>query len=233
MIIKKFIAKTEEEATQDARKELGDGIVVMNVKSVKAKGIFSFLKSKLMEVTVALEEEREKFSPIVKKEEATFTSSIAKEKVEPRKSEVDTSLSEEAKSIEQKLEKLQNLLVSTITPPPEEEVVAEEMVVKEIEEEKDSELTKFMKLLYHTMLDNEVDEKYANIIMDETDKVQKPNMPFDYALANTYQRMILKFGKTAGIVPTEEGPKVVLFIGPTGVGKTTTIAKIASKFSVE
>ena len=39
MIIKKFIAKTEEEATQAARKELGDGIVVMNVKSVKAKGI--------------------------------------------------------------------------------------------------------------------------------------------------------------------------------------------------
>ena len=28
-------------------------------------------------------------------------------------------------------------------------------------------------------------------------------------------------------------PKVVFFIGPTGVGKTTTIAKIASKFKVE
>ena len=35
------------------------------------------------------------------------------------------------------------------------------------------------------------------------------------------------------ITASEKGPKVVFFVGPTGVGKTTTIAKIASKFSVE
>ena len=45
--------------------------------------------------------------------------------------------------------------------------------------------------------------------------------------------MILKFGKASTITPAEEGPKTVFFVGPTGVGKTTTIAKIASKFSVE
>ena len=35
MIIKKFQAKTEEAALELARKELGSGIVVMNVKKVK------------------------------------------------------------------------------------------------------------------------------------------------------------------------------------------------------
>jgi flagellar biosynthesis protein FlhF len=45
--------------------------------------------------------------------------------------------------------------------------------------------------------------------------------------------MILKFGNSSEIQPAEKGPKVVFFIGPTGVGKTTTIAKIASKFSVD
>ena len=45
--------------------------------------------------------------------------------------------------------------------------------------------------------------------------------------------MILKFGKAAVITPAQKGPKAVFFVGPTGVGKTTTIAKIASKFSVE
>ena len=34
MIIKKFQGKTEEEAVLAAKKELGDGIVIMNVKSV-------------------------------------------------------------------------------------------------------------------------------------------------------------------------------------------------------
>ena len=67
---------------------------------------------------------------------------------------------------------------------------------EEKEEEKNGELERFMKLLYNTMLDNEVNEKYANQIIDEMEKVNKPNMPFDYALANVYQKMILKFGKS-------------------------------------
>jgi len=58
-------------------------------------------------------------------------------------------------------------------------------------------------------------------------------MPFDYALANVYQRMVLKFGKPRQIEPAQSGPKVIFFIGPTGVGKTTTIAKVASQFSVD
>lgn len=54
----------------------------------------------------------------------------------------------------------------------------------------------------------------------------------DYMLSDIYQRMILKFGKPY-MVEEEKGPKVLFFVGPTGVGKTTTIAKIASSFRVE
>ena len=57
MIIKKFQGKTEAEAVESAKKELGDGIVIMNVRNVKKKGMFSFLKPQMIEVTVALEEE--------------------------------------------------------------------------------------------------------------------------------------------------------------------------------
>ena len=46
-------------------------------------------------------------------------------------------------------------------------------------------------------------------------------------------QMILKFGKAEGITPAAKGPKTLLFMGPTGIGKTTTIAKIASHFSVD
>ena len=43
---------------------------------------------------------------------------------------------------------------------------------EEVKEE--SEIDKFTKLLYNTMIDNEVDEKYANQILDEVEKIQKP-----------------------------------------------------------
>ena len=92
---------------------------------------------------------------------------------------------------------------------------------------------KLTKLLYNMMIDNEVHEKYANAIIEEAEKANKPNMPVDYFLTNIYQKMILKFGQTSIITPAPMGPRVVYFVGPTGVGKTTTIAKIASKFCIE
>ncbi len=226
MIIKKFQGKTEAEATESAKKELGDGIVIMNVKNVKQKGLFAMFRHSLVEVTVALEEEAERFKP-------------ARKEPAPEPAGNYRKNATEIGAIEEKLDSLQTLLTKQLSKPEEKpappvtEPVKEKAEVKEPEEEKDGELVRFMKLLYNIMLENEIDEKYVNQLMDEIEKVHKPNMPFDYALANTYQKMILKFGPAAEITPAEKGPKVIFFVGPTGVGKTTTIAKIASKFSVE
>jgi flagellar biosynthesis protein FlhF len=52
-------------------------------------------------------------------------------------------------------------------------------------------------------------------------------------LSAVYQKVILKLGEPHTITLQEGRPKAVFFIGPTGVGKTTTIAKIASKFKLE
>lgn len=236
MIIKKFIGKTEEEATAAARKELGNGVVIMNVKQVKATGIFAFLRPKMVEVTAALEEEQEKFSPV--KKESDIVSGMP----QPSQAASERKLSDDARSIEAKLENLQTLLENQIKAS-EQSVKTAEAEEKESEsateetaettEEKEDDFTKFTKLIYNTLVDNEVDEKYANLILDEMDKVYKPNMPMDHILAGIYQRMILKFGKTAPILDAKEGPKVVMFFGPTGVGKTTTIAKVASRYAVE
>ena len=92
---------------------------------------------------------------------------------------------------------------------------------------------KFIKMIYSILLDNEVDEKYVNQIMDEVEKVMKGGASVDLILSSIYQKMILKFGQPQPIEMSERKPKVVFFIGPTGVGKTTTVAKIASRFKVE
>ena len=66
MIIKKFQAKTEAEAVENAKKELGENVVIMNVRSVKRKGLFSFLFPQMTEITVALEDDPQR---LAKKEE--------------------------------------------------------------------------------------------------------------------------------------------------------------------
>ena len=246
MIIKKFQGKTEADAIEQAKKELGPNVVIMNVKNVKRKGLFAFLKPQRVEVTAALEEENERATYVKKEEPVKVEESIPVpvNKAQPIFSEetirqfelsagVKTKDSEkvenaETKAIEEKLDNLQNLLEQKLQAK-EAEAVQTEVAT----DEKSAEIIKFEKLLYNKMIENEVNETYANQIIEEMEKNIKPNMPFEQALANIYQKIILKFGKPETITPAKSGPKVVFFIGPTGVGKTTTIAKIASKFSVE
>ncbi len=247
MIIKKFQGKTEAEAVENAKKELGSAVVIMNVRSIKRKGLFSFLLPQLTEVTVALEEEPERIAaPVVKKtdppqppvitemvsaepaaEKAVVP--VVKEDTENKPGPFFSDEKQKENAIEEKLDSLHTLLEQQLQKSDENKEDQKE----DEKEEETSEMERFIKLLYNAMMDNEVNEHYANQIIDEIEKSNKPNMPFDYALTNTYQKMILKFGKPAEIVPAKKGIKMVFFVGPTGVGKTTTIAKIASKFSVE
>jgi len=240
MIIKKFQAKTENEAVEAAKKELGSNVVVMNVRNTKKKGLFSFLKPQLVEITVAVEEDTERKEPVKTADARSITEALGKiapivERSEKEKSVSEPSFSEKSvkndKVIVDRLNNIENLIEEKLTKP-EEPVKKEEVADKDKKEEKD-ELKVFFDLLLKTMLDNEVEREYATSIIDETARVTKPGTPFDVALAGIYQKMILKFGKASVISPAENGPKTVFFVGPTGVGKTTTIAKIASKFSVE
>ncbi len=240
MIIKKFQAKTENEAVEAAKKELGSNVVVMNVRNTKKKGLFSFLKPQLVEITVAVEEDTERKEPVKTADARSITEALGKiapivERSEKERSVSEPSFSEKSvkndKVIVDRLNNIENLIEEKLTKP-EEPARKEEAVDKDKKEEKD-ELKVFFDLLLKTMLDNEVEREYATSIIDETARVTKPGTPFDVALAGIYQKMILKFGKASVISPAENGPKTVFFVGPTGVGKTTTIAKIASKFSVE
>ena len=249
MIIKKFQGKTEAEAVEAAKKELGDGVVIMNVKDVQRKGLAALFRAKQTEVTVALEEENDTVVPVRRE-----TPSPAARKEQPRpvkrlsadnSAEADLSHeivlgTEDRIAIEKKLDSLESLLMSRFQQNEaarEETTVSEKAAEEENREEpQQEEMTqqqRFVRLLYNTMLESEVDEKYANQIVNEVDVSGKSNLPIDYILENIYQKMILKFGRAYGISPADGAPKIVVFMGPTGVGKTTTIAKIASCYAVE
>ncbi len=262
MIIKRFQARTEQEAVENAKKELGPGVVIMNVKNVKKKGVLFFLKRTMVEVTVALEEENER-APIPVKSAPASAGNVKEEgkpagKAEPEQKQAApiplTALEQLARVQEQQIkeqrereaaEKASGTNVTNAAILEEKLDNLEHLLKQKIEgneplreskaevPEEDKEQMRFMKLLYNTMIDNEVHEKYANQIIEEVEKGASQNMAFDYFLSNVYQKMILKFGKPKKIVPAEKGPKVIFFVGPTGVGKTTTIAKIASKLCVE
>ena len=237
MIIKKFVAKTEEEAVEAAKKDLGSGAVIMNVKTVKRRGLAALFFPKKVEVTAALEENNA--AQTVRRDAAQ--NGEVRSTLTPT-GPGDGLSAEDRMSIEKRLDNLQTLLVNRFQQGEAQRQEAEQEDSSAYPEEKGekaeevhetTEQERFIRLLYNTMLENEVDEKYANQIVNEVDVTGKSNLPFDYILESIYQKMILKFGRAEGITPAVNLPKIVLFMGPTGVGKTTTIAKIASSFSVE
>lgn len=237
MIIKKYLAKTEKEAVEAAKKDLGENIVIMNVKNTKKKGIFGIFGRTMTEVTVAQETETEREKPLfVPVKETTgplVPDSIwEKQPTAERKKEQED---ETGKAIVEKLDGLQTLLQQQILKEQEEKTeIKEEKPTREEYSRKISEENEtFLNLLHRTMIDNEVNEDYADQLLEEIKQNGKPDMQMDFILSNVYQKMILKFGQASRIRPAEKKPKVIFFIGPTGVGKTTTIAKIASRFCVE
>ena len=243
MIIKKFTGKTEVEATEAAKKELGSTLVIMNVREVKKKGLFAFLLPKQIEVTAALEEEapaRPQYGSIlrtaadkeIRTEQQNLLAKNSTENIEKKLDSLQTLL--ESQLNNRQSEKEESAKTQDVPDAEEKEDKTQDMAAAEKkEEEKNPEQDKFIRLLYNKMLDNEMDEKYVNSILEDASKTKKADLPFDYLLANIYQKMVLKFGRSEGITPSEEGPRIVLFIGPTGVGKTTTIAKLAGRYCVE
>ena len=130
---------------------------------------------------------------------------------------------ETEKQFKERLDNLSELLEQKLATPVQEEVNPKPA----------SEELNFVRMIYNTLLKNEVHEKYVNQVLDEVEKFIRPGNNVDLILPNLYQKLVLKFGQPKTIDLSGKKPNVVFFIGPTGVGKTTTIAKIASKYKVE
>lgn len=254
MIIKKFLAKTETEAIEMAKKELGSNAVVMNIKKVQPKGLAKlFVKSKV-EVTAALDENivyDENGKSEKKEAEAEgVTLEISRPgKMPGTVPDIVADENEDDKNvaaIEEKLDSLQRMLEKQMMEkaqaekePAVQENVPAEKTEKEEEKkdtaEKENDKTAACKeLIRKQMIQNEVEPSIADRLIDEIDKSLPKEASLDQILGAIYQKIILMTGRPYLIDKTQDKEtKYIFFLGSTGVGKTTTIAKIASKLKLD
>ncbi|MBE5929587.1 MAG: flagellar biosynthesis protein FlhF [Lachnospiraceae bacterium] len=231
MNIKTFKGKTEEEAMELAKKELGEHAVKMAARKVEPKGFLRKLFSQpVWEVTAAVDEP-DVYERTVPRKPAQDNPGVH---YTPTTNKPQELLFEENKSekganaIEQKLDNLKKLF---------EEQIREQGQGKSSEETKEkteasaNELPDkniaFLRLIFRQLLDNEVEEQYANQIITEIEASLKKETDVSKILANIYQKIVLKLGQTKTLEVVNGKTKYIFFIGPTGVGKTTTIAKLA------
>ena len=219
-----------------AKEELGKDAIVMNIKTISPKGIYKMFRKSVVEITAAVDEnityrsERPKPPVYTPHPTPAAKSDILYEEEpysKPFMSMGGGNLSSETSAIEVKLNNLQSLLEKQMSEKEKE--AGEKKDVKPVETNKN---IACIQLIYNQLVTNEVDEKYANQIISEIEGNLKKDASMDNILASIYQKIVLKLGQPKLIDMNGKTPKFVFFIGPTGVGKTTTIAKIASKFKM-
>ena len=243
MIIKKFQAETEKEAILLAQNELGKDAIVMNIKTMNPKGIFKMFRKSKVEVTAAIDEKEEGTFKVQMKqaEEASKQEEKKKEEkevtLEGKKEEKESAIEEKLNNLAKMIEKEMELKKeSSIKEKEGEEEKKEENKEAEKKDSKEDYNRAMIELVQKQLMDHEVEQEFAREIVKDIENKKDVKLKIDDVLANVYQRIVLKLGQPDMIElehNTGNGPKLIYFIGPTGVGKTTTIAKIASKLKLE
>src|SRR5699024_10269009 len=212
MKLKKIIAPTMPEAMQRIRKELGRNAVILQSKEIKTGGILGFFQKKQMEVVAALDPE-----PLPKdiKRENGHVLADSFSLDEEKRPSYESGKSEQPHILAE-LKQMKKLLeLSRISKTGPQSLSIDYTVP------------------YQYLIDQEVDADLAEDILLSIQQTCDQDLISARDIKSSVQKEIarrLKDVKTSGITFDEH---IVHFIGPTGVGKTTTLAKIAAKAKLE
>ncbi|QUI23244.1 flagellar biosynthesis protein FlhF [Vallitalea pronyensis] len=218
MKIKQFEARTETEAMLQVKEEFGKNALIVSVKTVRPKGIVKLFKKPYVQITAALDEKAAKGNG---KEKETFKSQL--------EALGDYHYQSKTSEMEEKITKIEQLLKKNDVRHTEVSAAEPQQVETSIHTQN----FPLVNLIYEQLLENEVDEKVINKLMfGLNESLSKGTVQMKDLIAIIYQRIIDEIGDIEPINLEGNTPKIVVFMGPTGVGKTTTIAKLASHYSI-
>lgn len=208
-----FLGETPTKALKKAQEECGEDAIVISTKKITD----SKSKKQMYEVIVALEENSDiNQSP----KEQNFTKKIVASSKNDSKNDVEFSakvydFKEEILKMHDAIEKVQKSIwdpksqLYDLTIPPE-----------------------FVDI-YNLFEANEFDQEMTYTIMKKTIKQLPVALKSNQIKINDFFKLILR-----RIIPIKhEMPlrkhqrKIMMMVGPTGVGKTTTIAKLAARYA--
>jgi len=207
MIIKKYQANNINEAIIKIRQELGKEAVIISQRKVRKPGIMGIFSRKIIEVTAAIENslyDNEKASN-VNKSEAPKKEVVVKDSIENMR-KIMTKEIEARTAMEMKNRKDSSL---------ENEVLEIKSLLNKVIENTDEKEDELLSIIN----DMDIDTVYYNDIKQRIG---------DRDIKTTFKKILSE--DIAVSTNTLKG-KVVL-VGPTGVGKTTTIAKLAGRLSL-
>ena len=209
MKIKRFSAPTLKEAVDQMKKELGNNAIVLESRKVKKNGVFDFSEKEAMEVLAAVGDDN--------KGGKVIEPNLSKSMLEIQNLKSNENLKfQEIEFIKEEIYEIKNTIIK----------IADFLRYKNLPS-----LPENLLLVLKQLLDCDVDEMLAKRLIQDVHLSLKDDEYNDLKLIlGEIINKISKIIKTANDVEkVGTTAKIVAFVGPTGVGKTTTLAKLATK----
>ncbi len=242
-----YTGETPDEALRQAKSVHGSDPFILKSREIRKK---SLSQKGLYEIVIAVEEEQPKENSVKKK-----LDEIAQKKFDRKKQEQDQKvslnqdLSETIRQISEIATGVQNpYKQQKISPQNQEEFKAIKKEIEQIddrlkliqsmlwEEKKPSENLKIPQEfaeIYNLAKNSGIDANRLNALMELTLELMPLQMRSSSITIKRYFREVLRKMISCRSETLEKGRRsIVMFVGPTGVGKTTTLAKLAARYSL-
>lgn len=220
MRVKRFVAENMQEAMVKVKMDMGKEAVIIQTRKFRQGGFFGLFGRKMVEVTAAVEDQ----PPVAVAAEPLIPAPIPAEIVIPPQlqklgAEQD---GDDLAELQGEINEMKTLMQEVIQHIETPEAVKN--------------MPKGIKKVHQILLDNEVEEKLAKRLtqsltgklpaeeLEDPEKVQTVVMAAVQKLLKTPKPINFKKDMAPG--------RAIALVGPTGVGKTTTIAKLAATFSI-
>lgn len=231
MIIKKYVVSTMNEAMMKINEEMGKDAIIISQRKVKKGGFLGLFSKKLIEVTATAssKEENEENN----KEFKDIKNSIKELNNNLNNKNVfhDEFYKSLRKATNSNLEAKNEENVKPISEPELEldEDIEKHKLLKEMKEMKkmlknisnDGKIKE--ESLIKKLIEKDINENLAKNISKKVENIEE-NIEVKEKLKIVMENMIKVSNDNIG--------KITALIGPTGVGKTTTIAKLAGRISL-
>ena len=212
MVIKKYIANNMNEAMTRIRHELGRDAVIISQRKIKRPGITGIFKGKQIEVTAAIENNSKDEEDLnIQNSIKNMQNFINKEFINKKTEQNTINNSVNQNNISKELNSQGQLNI-------ENEMNTKKEILNEViknttkEKPKEDELITILK-------DLDIDSDFYD---EFNEKVNRENL----------EDSLREYIKDSIEISNEELKGKVVLVGPTGVGKTTTIAKLAGRLSL-
>lgn len=219
----KYYAKDMQDALAKIKKELGPDAMIISSKQVRSKsGLFGFLSPKVYEVIA-------EYDPV--KMQKPREIKVPKPDIRPLKSEKIDSAIKQAQLVEKKQEKRTMEELDNKIDQLSDIIQNFSTKFEHIKKDVTYDYVPSVENILMRLVEKDVDEEYAHDICSRiSELMEKKNVSHIEALDHLLREII---GDVAQIEPNKFERKIVMIVGPTGVGKTTTLVKLASYFVVK